>query len=123
FAQAQDTTERRQSEERLRQAEQRFRSTLAHLPIGVAVLDLEGHFVEVNDALCEITGSPREELLTPGVRSQLTQGHPEPYVSQLLAGELRQFHVEHYFTRRDGRAVWVAATIGLDRSPDGEPAF
>jgi PAS domain-containing protein len=53
-----DVTGRTRKEEALREAEGSFRSTFDNAPIGVAIVDLEGRFVQVNRSLCE--GSARE---------------------------------------------------------------
>ncbi len=42
-----DVTERTRKEEALREAEGRFRSAFENAPIGVAIVDLEGRFVQV----------------------------------------------------------------------------
>ena len=51
-----DVTERMRKEEALREAESRFRSAFDNAPIGVAIVDLEGRFVQVNRSLCEMLG-------------------------------------------------------------------
>ncbi len=60
---ARDITERKQAEtERL--AEALFhRQLLDQLPIGVAVRNVEGNFIDVNPAFAEILGLPREQIL------------------------------------------------------------
>ena len=52
----------RQSVEQIAAAELRFRTAFEAAPIGMALSDLEGRFIQVNDALCAITGYTREEL-------------------------------------------------------------
>jgi PAS domain S-box-containing protein len=49
-----DVTERLQHEERLRASEQRFRSAFDHAPLGMALVSLDGHFLQVNEALCRL---------------------------------------------------------------------
>ena len=42
---------------------QRFwQLTFAHAPLGIALLDLEDHWVAINAALCQMTGYTEEEL-------------------------------------------------------------
>ena len=41
----------------------RYRSLFAYIPNGVFSLDLEGHVTEANDALQDLTGRTREEML------------------------------------------------------------
>ncbi len=48
--------------EQLRESEERFRLTIDEAPIGMALVALDGRFVRVNGALCEIVGYTAEEL-------------------------------------------------------------
>ena len=47
----------------LRAAEARYRSAIEMAPDAVFVADLEGHYVEVNSAACQMLGYSREQLL------------------------------------------------------------
>ena len=59
---ATDITDRKRAEERLRAAEERFRGTFEGAPIGMALMWLDGGFLEVNDVFCTMTGFEREYL-------------------------------------------------------------
>ncbi len=58
-----DISERKQTEARLRASEERFRSAFAHASAGLFITDLEGRFVEVNRAFCQMLGRDEAELL------------------------------------------------------------
>src|SRR5215203_6427003 len=57
-----DVTERKRTEDALREARDRFRSIFDHAPIGVAMVSLQGRYMQVNRSLCEILGYTEEEL-------------------------------------------------------------
>src|ERR1051325_3341383 len=61
-----DVTDLRQAEESLKASEKRFRSILEHAPIGMALVSLDGHWLDLNDAVCDLVGYSKDEL------SQLT---------------------------------------------------
>ena len=47
----------------LEESEERFRMALEHAPIGMAVVALDGRWLEVNRAMCQILGRTEESLL------------------------------------------------------------
>ncbi len=52
-----------QTEKALYESEAKFRSYMEKSPLSIFVSDLEGNYVEVNQAACEMTGYSEEELL------------------------------------------------------------
>ena len=67
-----DVTERKRIEDALREARDRFRSIFEHAPIGVAMVTLEGRYLQVNHSLCENTRVHRGRAANPHVAG----GHP-----------------------------------------------
>ncbi|MGP0048415.1 MAG: PAS domain S-box protein, partial [Solirubrobacteraceae bacterium] len=74
IAAVRDITERRFAEEQLRVAEEQFRRSFDDAPIGMTIVDLDGRFLQVNDAFCAILGHPRTTLV--GLCSQAIT-HPD----------------------------------------------
>ena len=58
-----DISERREAEEALRESEERFRTIFEKSRDAICVIDDEGNYLMVNEAMCELTGVSREELL------------------------------------------------------------
>lgn len=56
--------ERKQAVDTLRQSEERYRKLFTFSPIGTALFDLEGKYLEVNDAYAKILGVPKKTLLS-----------------------------------------------------------
>jgi PAS domain S-box-containing protein len=54
IAAVRDITERRLAEEQLRAAEDQFRRSFDDASIGMTVADLDGRYVQVNDAFCRV---------------------------------------------------------------------
>jgi PAS domain S-box-containing protein len=106
-----DITERKRSDEDLRQSEQRYRSLFERHPDAVFAFDLEGKFTRVNDACSELSGYAAEELLqvswTDVVCPEMVE-RTRVQVEQAVAGESQWF--ESAIRRKDGRRLDVAAT-------------
>lgn len=60
---ARDITDRKQSEDRLRESEERFRQLFELAPTGMLILNPQGQFQRINRAFCELLGYSKDELL------------------------------------------------------------
>ena len=119
-----DITERIQAIVALRESEERFRGAMEHSPVGMAIATLDGHWVQVNPALCKITGYSRQELLRKSFQDVT---HPDDHyvapakLRELLAGTLDAYQIEKRYVHRLGHPVWVQVNVSLMRDPDGTP--
>lgn len=106
--------------------ERRISSGFEHSPIGMSLSTPDGRFVQVNRALCEITGRSEEELLAADVA---TVTHPEdrdwdPRARELMiAGELEAHQREKRYVRPNGEIVWAVLGITLIRDDAERPLF
>jgi two-component system, cell cycle sensor histidine kinase and response regulator CckA len=126
IAVAQDITERKRSEQALRESEARFRSYFETPQVGIAVIAPDKKFLEVNDRFCEMVRYSREELgqmtwadLTPGedLAFQL------PDYERVLAGERHDYSIEKRYIRRDRTCIDVNVSACAVPSDDGTPAY
>jgi len=109
----------------LRASEERFRGVFETAPHGIALLDIDGRWLKVNRALCQILGYREAELLdttyhliTPPDDRPLDQEQNEA----LLAGSISHFEYQTRYRRKDGELRWVDLSVGLVRHADGTPA-
>ena len=119
-----DVTARKRTQLALREAEERFRRAFEEAPIGMAMLDLEGRFVQVNDALCEITGYSREQLEASSLAA-ITHpddvGKQEQEIARVIADETAGFRSDLRLVYAGGHPVWVAVQTTLLRDDDRRP--
>jgi diguanylate cyclase (GGDEF)-like protein/PAS domain S-box-containing protein len=98
----------------------RFDLALAHSPIGMAVVGLDGTFVRTNRALSAMLGYGRRELAALTFQD-LT--HPDDLHADLelfdkcLTGRRRSYRMVKRFIAADGRIVWGDLTVVLVRGP------
>ena len=112
--------------ERLRESEERFRLTIDEAPIGMARVALDGRFLRVNRALCEIVGYSPDELAALTFQA-IT--HPDDLgadlaaARQLARAEIPQYKVEKRYIRKNGSIVDVQLSVSLLRSETGAPLY
>ena len=122
FGTCTDIDDRRRAEEAERDAQARFRATIENAPVGVAHVDLDGHFAYVNRAFCEIVGREPAELA--GLRWQDIT-HPDDLDADVenarraIRGEIPHYTMEKRFVRKDGKNVWVQLFGNFIRADDG----
>ncbi len=121
---ARDITERKRSEEALRRSEERFSAAFEFAPIGIAIVDLDGRWLKVNETLCELLGYSNEELVGRSFRDIGHEKHAHQDVrmmERLLTGESRFYHNERRYLHKDGYGVWVLLGVSLVRNSAGQP--
>lgn len=119
-----DISDRKQAEAALRESELRYRETFANAAVGIAHVALDGRWLEVNDAVCRITGYEREELLMKPF-ADIT--HPDDLASEwanaqrLLAGEATTYSMEKRYLRKKGGITWINLTVSVQATGSGVP--
>ncbi len=120
----QDVTDRRQTDEALRQSEERYRNILESIRDGYSESDLAGHFTFVNDATCRHLGYTRDELIGINYRQ---------YADEENAKKIKQAYTEVYrtgmpieakeleLTRKDGSKAIYEISASLMRDSEGKP--
>ena len=121
-----DITSRKAADEELRETRERFRSAFDSAAVGMAVVSLDGKFLKVNQAGCEMFGYTEAELLALDVQSISEPEDLEIELAQVrsaLAGEISQFDLEKRYRHRDGRVVWGWLSASLVRDAVGKPLY
>ena len=107
-------------------AEEPLRLALRTTPIGAAILDLDGRFVEVNDAMCRILGRDAATLAT---MTTWDVSHPDEVAvdrerfARLVRGEVATTVAEKRYIRADGDVFWLLVARALARDDSNTPAY
>jgi PAS domain S-box-containing protein len=124
-----DVTEEKVAEEQLRDAEQRFRAIVEHIPAVVYVDPVEwpAETVYVSPELERMLGITAEEWASDvdSWERAIAPDDRETIVRDYLAflEEAGQWSREYRFIARDGRLVWVRDEATILRDDQGRPSF
>jgi diguanylate cyclase (GGDEF)-like protein/PAS domain S-box-containing protein len=124
ISQIQDITHRKEILQSLRDSEERFRNALHYSPIGMAMVGLDGRFLTINRALCNILGYSEDELLAisfPAIT------HPDDlpmdlaFAEELVSGKRDTYQMEKRYVRKDGSIVWIQLNGSVVRDAQAHP--
>lgn len=124
-----DVTEQRETESQLRQAEEELRLIFRRAPVGMATLaaahEVDGHYLSVNQALCNMLGYTEGELLARSVRDVTP--------AEDMAETQRQFRLlltggdtvkyEKRFFHKDGSTVHAMVHLSVIADHAGRPSL
>lgn len=121
-----DITERIQAERALKESEERFRNIFAEVPIGMAIVDLEGYILQVNKAFCEMLGYMERELIGLSLSAL---SHPDDVGADMLlagkalSGEMTSYKVEKRYLKKNQETLWADLTATILRNQRGEAIY
>ncbi|WP_339701096.1 PAS domain S-box protein [uncultured Marixanthomonas sp.] len=122
----QDIHEKTKAAKKLALNEERFRKIFEYAANGMALVDLNGKWLKVNTALCEMIGYTSEEFL------QLTFQditHPEDLYSdvsllkEMLINERDSYKIEKRYFHKSGSIVWALLSVSLVKNSKGKPQY
>ncbi len=119
----QNISDRKKSEEALRESEMRFRSIFDSAAVGISVADPIGRHINVNPALCKMLGYTESELQVSTFQ-EIT--HPDDleidlyHYQKLLNNEIDSFHIEKRFRHKNGQFIWGLMSVSVVRDPQNQ---
>ena len=114
-------------ERRLLDMRRRFELAMTHAPIGMAISVIDGPWLAVNPALCELFGYSEQQLLDGRSFADLT--HPDDLDAELalhaatLAGDHDHYSLDKRYLHADGHIVWTTTSVSLVRDELGTPRY
>ena len=121
-----DITERKRSEDLLRESEERFSGAFEYASIGMALVAPNGALLRVNWALCWLLGYSETELLQKTFQD-IT--HPDDLqddlerIQRLLVGEVDSYQMEKRYFHKQGHVVWGLLNVSLVEDYQGKPQY
>ncbi|MEQ8859903.1 MAG: EAL domain-containing protein [Pseudomonadales bacterium] len=121
-----DISDLRHAQEQLRRSEERFRGAFENAPIGILLLDPQGHIFQANRFATELLNYPDHALDNVHV-SRLVPADEradlKEQLERLLRGSDPALRNERRMLCADGLEIWTNCNIVLQRSRDGEPLY
>lgn len=117
-----DITERRRSEQALRESEARLRSWFQMPIIGICVTSPTKGWLEINDYLCDLLGYTRDELVAL-TWADLT--HPDDLATdtrqfeRVMRGEIEGYSLDKRYCRKDGAVINAEVAVRCVRTDTG----
>lgn len=118
------TLELRRQQRILQLSEERFRGLFDTSPLGMALVDLDGRILQVNQALSTFVGYRCADLAGSHF---LNLAHPADWgaelkeMARLKQGEISSFQLEKRYRNRDGDTLWGWLNMSLLRDGAGQP--
>jgi two-component system, cell cycle sensor histidine kinase and response regulator CckA len=103
-----DLSERKKAEMALKVSEEKYRNIIEQTSDGVAILNSNGDFIDVNTGLCKLSGYTREELVGKNMKDTTAESDRENQkerYTRVLDGENMIW--ERQFKKKDGSFVTV----------------
>ncbi len=108
------------------QIEERFRTSFNKAAIAKALMALDGSWVQVNSALCQLLGYSQSILLSLDI-TDIT--HPDDrdverdHIQQLLLGQIPSYQLEKRYIHRLGHTISVLLSVALVQNSQGQPSY
>lgn len=121
-----DITERKEAEKALASSEALFRAIFERAAIGIALVDLSGHPININPALQKMLGYSEREIKKM-VFTEFT--HPEDATrdwelfQQLILGEINHYQMEKRYYSKDGNLLHGLLNVSLVKGGEDKTPF
>ncbi len=119
----QDITHEKLLKDELLQSEERFKGAFNHSCLGMALVNNEDKWIEVNDRMCEILGYTRDEfrqLTFIDITYEEDLAADLVFKSKMQSGEIPNFSMEKRYIHKNNTLVWVHLSVSPVKNSLGE---
>lgn len=114
------------AEQELKKSRDTFANAFNYSGVGMALLSREGKWLEVNQAICDITGYTKEELLQMTFQDITYPADLDADIEQvgkLLQGETTTYTLEKRYISKYNKIVWVSLTVSFVNDSEDTDGF
>ncbi|MBW1821269.1 MAG: PAS domain S-box protein [Deltaproteobacteria bacterium] len=119
-----DVSERKRTEEKLRESEEKHRSILENIEDGYFEVDIAGNFTFFNDSVAKILGYSRDELMGMNNRQNTDEENAKKVYqtfNKVYTTGKTQKGFAWEIIRKDGSKVYIEASVSLRKNAEGQP--
>jgi two-component system sensor kinase FixL len=118
-----DITQQKIAEDNLRASEEKLRGLYEMSPVGIAMTDMQGHYIEFNEAFRRICGYSEEELKSINSAKLTPTEYADQDMAQFDTLRIRNFYgpYEKELIRKDGGRVPVVLNGVMVHGRGGQP--
>lgn len=121
-----DITDRKYSEQALKESEQRFRTIFENMPAGIVMVGRDRRFIKVNRSMARMLGYSEEELLRMTI-DEVTYAEDLDaslaLTEKVFDKEMPSYEFEKRYVRRDGTLFWAHVVGAAIRDEQGRPLY
>lgn len=121
-----DIHRRERVEAELHEYNARFASAFSNAAIGMALVGLDGCWIQVNRALCALLGYEETELLAVPFRNLTHPADLEKdfeHFQRMARGEQSIYRTEKRYIHKRGRLVWAELSVSLICDVENQPLY
>jgi PAS domain S-box-containing protein len=121
-----DINDSKLAAEALKTSKEIFASAFDHSGTGIALISPDGRWLDVNGAICNMTGYSKEELLQlthVEVTYPKDRGIDSGLVEQMLDKNVDNYTIEKRYLSKEQKIVHGLLTVSLVWNPDDTPKF
>ncbi|RTZ03676.1 PAS domain S-box protein [Flavobacterium sp. GSP6] len=115
----QEITKEKILKDELQQSQEQFKDAFEYSAAGMALIDIDDNFVEVNEKLCEILGYSKKEFASL-TSQEIT--YPKDLKNdfilkeQLNSGKISNFNLEKRFIHKNKSVIWMYISASIIKS-------
>ncbi|NRD20837.1 PAS domain S-box protein [Winogradskyella eckloniae] len=91
---------------------------------GIAIVNLDGNWLKVNESVCDIFGYTRWELFNMDINNIVYAqdlGVHEEKFEELIKGNIDKYRVKQRYFHRNGSIIWILIYVSLVYFKEGRP--
>ena len=118
-----DVTEERKLKTQLQQSEEQFKGAFNHSAAGMALINGDGEFIEVNERLIEMLGYSISEMKASKIQDIVHKNHIRQHFilkQQLDTEQISKFNIEIIFNHKNDSFVWTYMSVSVIKNSENK---